>query len=48
MKLNITCPKCGSDKVSVAENAESKAPVYKCAKCGHTKRLFPKFESDKN
>ena len=48
MKLNITCPKCGSDNVNIVENPESKAPVYKCATCGHTKRMFPKFESDKD
>jgi len=47
MKLNITCPKCGLDKVSIVKNPETKAPSYRCANCGHTKRVFPKFESDR-
>ena len=47
MKLNITCPKCGSEDVKIVENMEDKAPIYKCEKCGYEKRMFPKFESDK-
>ncbi len=48
MKLNIRCPKCGSDKISITSDEKDPTPLYKCGKCGYKGRLFPKFESDKD
>ena len=48
MKLNMTCLKCSSPQISIAENTSGKTPMYKCDKCGYTHELFPKFKSDKN
>ncbi|MEK6840693.1 MAG: hypothetical protein AABX79_01940 [Nanoarchaeota archaeon] len=46
MKVKITCTKCGSENVKIV--SEDGIPTYRCGKCGHKNRIFPKFESDKN
>ncbi len=43
MKLKMTCPKCNSVDVDIAENTEDITPQYKCNKCGHKGSLFPQF-----
>ena len=48
MKVKITCPKCGSEDVKITSDNKNAAPMYKCNSCGYEKRIFPKFESDKN
>ena len=48
MKIKITSPKCNSDNVKITFEEGNSAPMYKCNKCGHKNRVFPKFESDKN
>lgn len=48
MQVKINCSKCGSDKVKIVSEGENPVPMYKCDRCGHKSRIFPKFESDKN
>jgi len=43
MKVSITCPKCGSPRISITSNAEDPTPMYKCNKCGYKNRLFPQL-----
>ena len=43
MKLKMTCPKCGSADIDIAENTEGITPQYKCNNCGYKGNLFPQF-----
>ena len=48
MKIKITCPKCGSNNVSIVPNPEGASPLYECGKCGHKSNLFPQFGKNEN
>lgn len=43
MKMKITCPKCSSTNVDIIAEEGNPLPMYKCAKCGYKKNLFPQF-----
>lgn len=47
MKFNINCAKCGSDKVKISSQGTDPTPMYKCAACNHTQRLFPNLDEGK-
>lgn len=48
MKIKITCPKCHSEDIKIISEGSDPIPMYRCGKCKHRQRLFPRFESDKD
>lgn len=47
MKIKINCPKCGGANVKISSQGIDPTPLYKCADCSHTHRLFPDLDEGK-
>ena len=45
MKIKITCPRCGSEKIEMTAEEGNPLPMYRCNNCGYKHNLFPQFEN---